>query len=463
MKGVIKAGDYVSDDSLKEITWSFWSRKWRWKTVIEQVMKKTSNPEDWENSGLIDFLAPNITLNVKGAVVSPIESWISVIVGLLVQGTVLTMSAFMAYSWKWQKSGRPVSEYGYPCFLLGTIGIAVGLVLCSHVIEGSTTEKTFRPRFNSQIPSWRVVRLQRECIVGEQHFGSYCISNSEDDPTIHISRLNQKQYNVVATLGTLVSVVGFIVQFVGLRTLHWSTAIMQLGATLIMTALRAWIRRGLSKEPITIPVPSAHELSWLSLHICGLKTFGPLVGVYESDKEYNLRNPNQTIQELLEKQFQPNYLQILNSKPPVFVSDPPLDCFPLKSYGHVRAVDAVIVRGQLQRLVAETSATYHLAIRLAMAIERTLDFLISEAQVQWRSSLDHRHFHWHMRSVLQHSQASQGSQGSPAFRGGISSELKKGTVMDRLAQWMRCQGSRSKVNRFDEKVPYKSKDLKFSV
>lgn len=397
------------------------------------------------------------------------------IVGVFVQGMVLTVSALVV-SWNWQKSGRSVSGYGYPCFLIGTLGIAVGLVLCSRVIEGSTTEKTLRPRLDPQMFDWRVVCLQRECIVSEQRFGSYCISNSPDDPHIRVSRLNAKQYNVVAALGTLISVAGFIVQFVGLRALHWSATIMQLGATLIMTAVRAWIRRGLSKEPITTPVPSGHELSWLCLHICGLRTFGPLAGFYESDQEYDIRNPNQTIQALVRKQFQPNYSQILNSalkggvqkseekesNPPSLVPDLSFNYISLDSLGSVSVRSALKVRRQLQRLVAETSTTYNLAIRLATAIETTLDILTTEDQIQWRSSPGYHHFRWCMRSVLQHIQASQGSQ---AIHDGISSGLIRGKRPDKSARRMRCRGTvnESKADKNDESMPYEGADLTFQV
>lgn len=468
LKEVIKACDYVSDYSL-QVTWSDWTIKWRVKTEIE-------DQEDWEDTGLLDSLAPNITLNVKGSVVSPTESWISVIVGILVQGMVLTVSALVVYSWNWQKSGRSLSGYGYPCFLIGTIGIAVGLVLCSHVIEGSTTEKTFRPRLDPQMFDWRVVCLQRECIVSEQRFGSYCISNAPDDPHIRVSRLNPKQYNAVAALGTLISVAGFIVQFVGLRALHWSAAIMQLGATLIMTAVRAWIRRGLSKEPITTPVPSGHELSWLCLHICGLRTLGPLTGFYESDKEYDMRNPNQTIQALLRKQFQPNYSQILNSaskgdvqkseekgsNPPNLVPDLSFNYISANSHGSVAVRSALKVRRQLQRLVAETSTTYNLAIRLATAIEKTLDILTTGDQIRWRSSPGYHRFRWRMRSVLQHIQASQGSQ---AIHDGISSELIRGKLPDKSTRRMRWRGNinESKADKNDESIPYESANLTFQV
>jgi hypothetical protein len=42
---------------------------------------------------------------------------------------------------------------------------------------------------------------------------------------------------------------GFVCQFVGLRALHWSATIIQLGVTLFMTGVRAWVRRGISRKP----------------------------------------------------------------------------------------------------------------------------------------------------------------------------------------------------------------------
>jgi len=42
---------------------------------------------------------------------------------------------------------------------------------------------------------------------------------------------------------------GFFIQFVGLRSLHWSAAVIQLGVTVVMTLVRAFARRGLSINP----------------------------------------------------------------------------------------------------------------------------------------------------------------------------------------------------------------------
>jgi hypothetical protein len=53
----------------------------------------------------------------------------------------------------------------------------------------------------------------------------------------------------LATLGAMATLCGYILLFIGLRGLHWSVTIAQLGATLLMTASRAWVRRGLQNFP----------------------------------------------------------------------------------------------------------------------------------------------------------------------------------------------------------------------
>jgi cadmium resistance protein CadD (predicted permease) len=63
------------------------------------------------------------------------------------------------------------------------------------------------------------------------------------------------------------AVLGFIVQFVGLRALHWSATIIQLGVTLLMTAVRAWVRRGLASDPSVIQILDGHEKAWFALRL----------------------------------------------------------------------------------------------------------------------------------------------------------------------------------------------------
>jgi hypothetical protein len=136
---------------------------------------------------------PSLTLNAQRPSVGPLELWIWVSCGLLLQLGVLAVPALTQYHWKWTEGGGPVAAYGYPCFLIGTLAVIVGLLGCSHIIEGTTTERRFRPG-DGQDGITYVVRLQRSCTVSEQHFPSYAIFNPKSDKSIQTSRLNANNY-----------------------------------------------------------------------------------------------------------------------------------------------------------------------------------------------------------------------------------------------------------------------------
>jgi hypothetical protein len=79
---------------------------------------------------------------------------------------------------------------------------------------------------------------------------------------------------VPAVIGALTSVCGFVTQFAGLRGMHWSAAIMQLGATLVMTILRIWVRRGLAERPFVQRLPPTFELDWLAEKLEKMNSLG---------------------------------------------------------------------------------------------------------------------------------------------------------------------------------------------
>lgn len=67
-----------------------------------------------------------------------------------------------------------------------------------------------------------------------------------------------------AVIGCGVSLVGFIVQFIGLRGSHYFVAVLNLVATMIMTIIRAYLRRGLSKHPLSQRLTQQYELDWFA-------------------------------------------------------------------------------------------------------------------------------------------------------------------------------------------------------
>lgn len=71
------------------------------------------------------------------------------------------------------------------------------------------------------------------------------------------------QYSVVV-IAVMVSLFGFVAQLLGLRGMHWSVTVSQLGATAIMTVLRATIRRNIIHNPRTEKLNLGYELDWMA-------------------------------------------------------------------------------------------------------------------------------------------------------------------------------------------------------
>jgi len=138
--------------------------------------------------------APNLALNVKNASAPSSELWAWAAVGILLQAAAMGIRGVTTYFWKWDKAGVPVPQYGYPCFIIGTVLVMLGVIACGHVIEGITTEHYFTPGTMQPGGVFQsLVRIQRSCTVSGQHFGSFGIYNSDDDLRIRISRLNKPE------------------------------------------------------------------------------------------------------------------------------------------------------------------------------------------------------------------------------------------------------------------------------
>jgi hypothetical protein len=243
--------------------------------------------------------SPNIALNVHNSTASPRELWAWAILGAVLQIGALIFPAVSTYHWKWKKGDAMIAAYGYPCFVTGTVMVVFGMIFCGRVIEGSTTEHDFtlnrkilEEDFREENPpserpvAAQIMRLQKACTVSDQHFESFAIFNSTKDGSIRTSRLNNESYgfvnlfprdsmltyrtnSIMTAMATSTAVVGFVLQFVGLRALHWSATICQLGIMLLLTIIRSFVRRGLAENPDFYPLLDGHELAWLTLYIVG--------------------------------------------------------------------------------------------------------------------------------------------------------------------------------------------------
>lgn len=223
----------------------------------------------------------NILLNCHPPAKSG-ELWVFAAFGTILQLGVLAYSWFATYhsSLKLLKDDKPIERYAYPCTAIGTLVLVSGMFLCSYVVESSTVEKRYEAT-----EEWktRIVWLQQAKTVSDQFFDSCMVYSKDDRRTITTSRRIQRKsksrstgsdngasladndepsaiLQLVTISGTAVALCGFILQFVGLRGMHWSASIAQLGAVLVMVGVRVWVRRGLAKSPACEPLPSGFEL-----------------------------------------------------------------------------------------------------------------------------------------------------------------------------------------------------------
>lgn len=213
-------------------------------------------------------------------------------IGILVQISVILycgiITQFSRAASKFQKDGNPVGSYAFPLTLIGTVVLSFGMLICCRVVETSTKEITFRPTKNWRA---RMVWLQQKKTVGDQEFKSFALFTGEDQPIIttsgrkaprerpenpntaqhqhqqqqHTNRTNHhKSLELMTVIGATTSLVGFFAQFIGIRGMHWSASIASLMAVLIMTAVRAWVRRGLAKPMYSEPLRPGFEIDWFA-------------------------------------------------------------------------------------------------------------------------------------------------------------------------------------------------------
>ncbi|KAF8247282.1 hypothetical protein K440DRAFT_551341, partial [Wilcoxina mikolae CBS 423.85] len=226
------------------------------KTIYsrEEAMSLLAGQDDVEVHNNSNGFAPNISLNTSGSTHEPNwETMTTACIGILLQAGVLVFDAFITYhpSLSWKKGGQPIVGYAFPLTLIGTLGIVGGLFCCAYVVEASTAETVWRWRTSS--PRWQIVWLQRFQTVSDQNFKSYAIFTAPSQAqlvTSHpVGREAHAKLRKWVVLGSALSIIGFVLQFIGLRAMHFSASIAQLIATFVMTVLRVAIRRKITRGP----------------------------------------------------------------------------------------------------------------------------------------------------------------------------------------------------------------------
>lgn len=115
----------------------------------------------------------------------------------------------------------------------------IGMFFSAVIIERSSKEYYLKPNQPSKL-YWLQPGNQK---VGDQVFGSFLAEDTT--PDVYIKSVRDHRFegqNVIIYPTVFLTVIGFIMQFVGLRGLHASVILASLGATLVMSILRTCLR-----------------------------------------------------------------------------------------------------------------------------------------------------------------------------------------------------------------------------
>jgi hypothetical protein len=196
---------------------------------------------------------PNLSLNIGITRVKPHFLGMTVVLG-----TALQLSFFGYAAWAtfyhpelYEIESLP-SLWSFCLAISGTVVLSTGMICCAVLIERISRERRLRDDSQETQMFWLQPGNQR---VGDQLFNAFAYSGSletyitswkvnleGESKEPGILRLNEHSFRLWMAIAC--SICGFIGQFLGLRGLHGSIALYQLGVTLCMAIARSLLRSG---------------------------------------------------------------------------------------------------------------------------------------------------------------------------------------------------------------------------
>jgi hypothetical protein len=238
------------------------------------VLTGTHRPkiDDAENgvtkdSHPVPSLPPNLSLNLSNN--SYWELYAAAIFGISLQLLVLTIAGLTSFHPHWKET-YPTQPYDFWCLAGGTLLLTCGLITCSLTVEQSTSENYYNTNLRDKV---HVLWLQRGTSHSGQPDDSYILEVKRRGirTSSKVSRYPSTTWKALTLAATLATALGYIIQFVGLSGMHWPTQASQFAITLMMTGVRALIRRA-PQNPTIHSTSKDHELDWL------VTNFAPLTG-----------------------------------------------------------------------------------------------------------------------------------------------------------------------------------------
>ncbi|CAH0050506.1 unnamed protein product, partial [Clonostachys solani] len=228
--------------------------------------------------GDVDLFAPNLSLNVGIKRQHTHVSWIVAGMGFLMQSGVMLFAGIATYYLKWEKDDKPPNSYSCPMTFAGTILLGIGTFYCAFLVGESTDEQFFMKRDlpspkSKQRPIMIWVQPGGQ-VLGDQTFDPFCYSDDGKPLEQYVTSWKkpsvESPFRVWAAIG--VTMLGFVLQFTGLRGIHSAVSLAQIAVVLAMSMIRSLLRtQRLKLEDNKLggfpDQVTGYELDWLALHI----------------------------------------------------------------------------------------------------------------------------------------------------------------------------------------------------
>ncbi|EED12369.1 ankyrin repeat-containing protein, putative [Talaromyces stipitatus ATCC 10500] len=231
-----------------------------------------------------DVKLPNLSLNKGIRRRAPIWFHLAAIFGVVLQLSVIIYAALTVFYWpqSFLKNGGRVDSYAFPMFVLGTALLTQGMFLCAVLVERHSEKHIFTLPEESRVywiqPGNQTVGDQKfPSFVGRTDKGVYFIRSVRHQPLNEVLNVGREMQLIFVVCLTMV---GFVIQFVGIRGLHSSVILAQLGATMVMTLVRTGLRAermregdNMLKVDQDIVSSGEHELDWIVFRLFNIKSF----------------------------------------------------------------------------------------------------------------------------------------------------------------------------------------------
>ena len=201
----------------------------------------------------------------------------------------MVYSGLTVFTWpdSFTKNGSFVASYAFPFFMIGTTLLTAGLFGCAFLTERASKKYDLTLTDQEQI-YWFQPGNQE---VGDQVLEAFAAVVTSSKLQKFRYKKSVRDYKHLTQAEPLVgavsmTMVGFVLQFVGLRALHSSVTLAQLGSTMIMSVIRASLRtQRMNETDNLLTADTSHTdkkrlslneesgLDWLTFHLQGIQSF----------------------------------------------------------------------------------------------------------------------------------------------------------------------------------------------